>query len=257
MAKPIRCPPSIKCFKCGQVGHKVSSCLEHAKGSKKSGHAAAGEVVCWTKKGRKGNFKDPVADINNEVFKNDHTEWASVASDMPVKEGSLYGNPVIVLRDTGCTTVVAKKDLVPVECFTGNIPGATRLEEPTSGAVLTRAGAKTSKSAFQKLKTSDSKISWDMDSKEIQKEQADFSSFANELQSRKMEFSDRLQDFNHQDAYFTMLSSPFEVEVESVPENLQMELQGDYNLHQRFKETSLLEFFKFLPMDEYPQILTK
>ncbi|XP_068245278.1 uncharacterized protein [Palaemon carinicauda] len=171
MAKPIRCPPSIKCFKCGQVGHKVSSCLEHAKGSKKSGHAAAGEVVCWTKKGRKGNFKDPVADINNEVFKNDHTEWASVASDMPVKEGSLYGNPVIVLRDTGCTTVVAKKDLVPVECFTGNIPGATRLEEPTSGAVLTRAGAKTSKSAFQKLKTSDSKISWDMDSKEIQKEQ--------------------------------------------------------------------------------------
>ncbi|XP_068212649.1 uncharacterized protein [Palaemon carinicauda] len=90
---------------------------------------------------------------------------------MPVKEGSLYGNPVIVLRDTGCTTVVAKKDLVPVECFTGNIPGATRLEEPTSGAVLTRAGAKTSKSAFQKLKTSDSKISWDMDSKEIQKEQ--------------------------------------------------------------------------------------
>ncbi|XP_066968303.1 uncharacterized protein [Macrobrachium rosenbergii] len=217
-AKPIRYPPSIKCYKCGQVGHKASNCLVHAKGSKKNGHAAAGEVVYWTRKGHKGNFKDPVADINNKVFKNDHTELASVASDMPVEEGILYGNPVKVLRDTGCTTVVARKDLVPVECFTGkssrirymnknivetyplaeiyiqspfftgttlavcmedplydliigNIPGTTRLEEPISGAVLTRAGAKKSKSTFQKLKTSDSKISWDMDSKEIKKEQ--------------------------------------------------------------------------------------
>ncbi|XP_066990457.1 uncharacterized protein [Macrobrachium rosenbergii] len=143
----------------------------HAKGSKKNGHAAAGEVVYWTRKGHKGNFKDPVADINNKVFKNDHTELVSVASDMPVEEGILYGNPVKVLRDTGCTTVVARKDLVPVECFTGNIPGTTRLEEPISGAVLTRAGAQKSKSTFQKLKASDSKISWDMDSKEIKKEQ--------------------------------------------------------------------------------------
>ena len=73
-----------------------------------------------------------------------------------------------------------------------------------------------------------------------------------------MEFSDRFQDFNHQDFYFKMLSSPFEVDVESVPENLQMELlelQGDNNLHQRFKETSLLEFYKLLPREEYPQIL--
>ncbi|XP_064078438.1 uncharacterized protein LOC135195856 [Macrobrachium nipponense] len=85
-AKPIRCPPSIKCYKCGQVGHKASNCLEYAKGSKKNGHAAAGEVVYWTRKGRKGNFKDPVVDINKEVFENDHTELASVASDMPVEE---------------------------------------------------------------------------------------------------------------------------------------------------------------------------
>ena len=91
-----------------------------------------------------------------------------------------------------------------------------------------------------------------------QHRQADFSPFANELQSLKMTFSDRFQDFNHQDFYFKMLSSPFEVDVESVPENLQMELlelQGDNNLHQRFKETSLLEFYKLLPREEYPQIL--
>ena len=88
--------------------------------------------------------------------------------------------------------------------------------------------------------------------------QADFSSFANELQSLKMEFSDRFQDFNHQESYFTMISSPFEVDVDSVPENLQMELlelQGDNNLHQSFKETSLLEFYKSLPREDYPQIL--
>ena len=59
-------------------------------------------------------------------------------------------------------------------------------------------------------------------------------------------------------SYFTLLSSPFGVDVEFVPENLQMELlelKGDNDLHQRFKETSLLEFYKSLPREDYPQIL--
>ena len=91
-----------------------------------------------------------------------------------------------------------------------------------------------------------------------QHEEADFSSFANELQSLNKEFSDRFKDFNHQDSYFTMISSPFEVDVEFTPENLQMELlelKGDNALHQRFKETSLVEFYKSLPREDYPQIL--
>jgi len=40
-------------------------------------------------------------------------------SNMPVTSGQLYGNVVRVLRDSGCSTVVVKRDLVPEECFTG------------------------------------------------------------------------------------------------------------------------------------------
>ena len=34
-----------------------------------------------------------------------------------------------------------------------------------------------------------------------------------------------------------------------------LELKGDNDLHQRFKETFLLEFYKSLPREDYPQIL--
>ena len=52
--------------------------------------------------------------------------------------------------------------------------------------------------------------------------------------------------------------SPFEVDVESVPEILQMEfleLQGTNDLQLRFKETTLLEYYKSLPKEDYRQIL--
>lgn len=39
--------------------------------------------------------------------------------NMPVADGTLQGKPVRVLRDTGCSTVVVKQDLVPAEQLTG------------------------------------------------------------------------------------------------------------------------------------------
>ena len=39
--------------------------------------------------------------------------------NMPVPEGYIHGNKVTVLRDTGCSTVVIRRDLVPNELLTG------------------------------------------------------------------------------------------------------------------------------------------
>ena len=38
---------------------------------------------------------------------------------MPVAEGSVEGKPVSVLRDTGCTTIVVRRSLVPDDQLTG------------------------------------------------------------------------------------------------------------------------------------------
>jgi len=39
--------------------------------------------------------------------------------NMPITEGYIHGNKVTVLRDTGCSTVVIRRDLVPNELLTG------------------------------------------------------------------------------------------------------------------------------------------
>ena len=41
------------------------------------------------------------------------------SSKMPIAEGKLFGQTVRVLRDTGCSTVVVKRSLVPDSCLTG------------------------------------------------------------------------------------------------------------------------------------------
>lgn len=38
---------------------------------------------------------------------------------MPIAEGHLFGHKVMVLRDTGCSTVVVRRSLVPDNCLTG------------------------------------------------------------------------------------------------------------------------------------------
>ena len=40
-------------------------------------------------------------------------------SKMPIAEGTLFDKPVRVLRDTGCSTVVVRRSLVPDSCLTG------------------------------------------------------------------------------------------------------------------------------------------
>lgn len=46
-------------------------------------------------------------------------EVMSALAMMPIEEGFMCSHEANVLRDTGCNTVVARKDLIPKECFTG------------------------------------------------------------------------------------------------------------------------------------------
>ena len=205
---------TFKCFSCGKTGHRASDCRVGVK-SKKTEHAGAGRVVEQEqKKEREVKAQESGLCARAETLECGHTvEILSIASSMPIEEGILYGKSVKVLRDTGCSTVVVKKDLVPQECLVGkntlvrymnknivesfplakinvqtpffsgdtdavcmdeplydliigNVPGATGLENPYTGAVVTRAAAKKD-AKLPKLKSK--VISWDMDGAEMQK----------------------------------------------------------------------------------------
>jgi len=63
---------------------------------------------------------------------------------MPTAEGKLFNKSINVLRDTGCSTVVVRRDLVLDECLTGEtamcglIDGTVRRNPLTGIAVDTR-----------------------------------------------------------------------------------------------------------------------
>lgn len=104
--KVIR-PFPVKCHYCGQVGHKFANCKRRRNY----------EVnACLS-----GNeAKDEKRTGSAEVLDCGHvTDVVSALIDMPIEYGRLCGCDVKVLRDTGCSTVVARKSLVPAECFTG------------------------------------------------------------------------------------------------------------------------------------------
>ncbi|KAK3879818.1 hypothetical protein Pcinc_015659 [Petrolisthes cinctipes] len=100
-------PFPLKCHYCGQVGHKFANCKRRRNY----------EVnACLT-----GN-ENKVMKVNGsaEVLDCGHvTDVVSALINMPIDNGLLCGFDVKVLRDTGCSTVIARKSLVPAECFTG------------------------------------------------------------------------------------------------------------------------------------------
>ncbi|KAK3888653.1 hypothetical protein Pcinc_007378 [Petrolisthes cinctipes] len=100
-------PFPLKCHYCGQVGHKFANCKRRRNY----------EVnACLT-----GN-ENKVTKVNGseEVLDCGHvTDVVSALINMPIDNGLLCGFDVKVLRDTGCSTVIARKSLVPAKCFTG------------------------------------------------------------------------------------------------------------------------------------------
>lgn len=87
---------------------------------------------------------------------------------------------------------------------------------------------------------------------------SDYTSLANELILINKQFSNRFQDFRSQETNLRIFSSPFDANVDQAPEELQMELielQGNEDLKQKFRDYSLLEFYKNLPKEAFPRIM--
>ena len=78
-----------------------------------------------------------------------------------------------------------------------------------------------------------------------------------QLDTLAVEFNRRFQDFKNLEPRFSILSSPFTTEVDSAPENLQLELldlQASNDLKEKFKSVSLPDFYKSLSDDLFPNL---
>ena len=78
-----------------------------------------------------------------------------------------------------------------------------------------------------------------------------------QLDTLAVEFDRRFQDFKNLEPQFNILSSPFTTEVDSAPENLQLELldlQASNDLKEKFKSVSLPDFYKSLSDDLFSNL---
>jgi hypothetical protein len=82
--------------------------------------------------------------------------------------------------------------------------------------------------------------------------------FVTEVGVLREEFKSRFQDFRKHETSFRIFASPFEVDVEAVPEKFQIELtelQSREEMKSEFLNVSLLEFYKlYLPEYNFPQL---
>ena len=78
-----------------------------------------------------------------------------------------------------------------------------------------------------------------------------------QLDTLAVEFDRRFRDFKNLEPQFNILSSPFTTEVDSAPENLQLELldlQACNDLKEKFKSVSLPDFYNSLSDDLFPNL---
>ena len=78
-----------------------------------------------------------------------------------------------------------------------------------------------------------------------------------QLDTLAVEFDRRFQDFKNLELQFNILSSSFTMEVDSAPENLQLELldlQASNDLKEKFKSVSLPDFYKSLSDNLFPHL---
>ena len=119
----VRDPP--RCFLCNAIGHKAQQCRSgrpHRVNSPSTSLRSAKGVVfagaCLT---------FPVDILNSEVSScankvGDVRACGSVTSsgtNLPVVNGVFERSPMQVLRDTGCTGLLVRQDLVSPACLTG------------------------------------------------------------------------------------------------------------------------------------------
>ena len=137
--KAVNCPTQTKkCFLCGKQGHEARNC--RSGGRRSGGQSKDGNPVQRGQVSASCLVQPPeVKPTDEEVkacIKDDKLLLAcgkkipllssacvepltGVRSKMPVVKGRVGEKPVDVLRDTGCSGIVVKRDLVSEDQFTG------------------------------------------------------------------------------------------------------------------------------------------
>ncbi|XP_040071417.1 uncharacterized protein LOC120843961 [Ixodes scapularis] len=134
-----------RCFLCNKSGHKAAECwtssrAQHGSACWRCGKPGHKSDACNWKPEDKGS-KTPQASCMLTVADSENPEETYIVlrngeqipivnaalgkaprflvDNMPVVRGEVCGRPVTVLRDSGCNTVVVKRDLVPDDKLTG------------------------------------------------------------------------------------------------------------------------------------------
>ncbi|KAM3936090.1 general transcription factor II-I repeat domain-containing protein 2B-like [Leptodactylus fuscus] len=74
------------------------------------------------------------------------------------------------------------------------------------------------------------------------------------------DFEHRFQEFTALEPHFALFATPFAVDVQSVPEEVQMELldlQCDTILKQKYTDVGVPEFYKFVPREKFPILVCR
>ena len=85
-----------------------------------------------------------------------------------------------------------------------------------------------------------------------------FSEYAKQIKLLENEFEKRFLDFKKCENQFHLFTSPVSIDVETVEDNLQLELieiQCDSILKQKYMEVGIPNFYNYLSVDRYPNVL--
>lgn len=83
--------------------------------------------------------------------------------------------------------------------------------------------------------------------------------YAEKVGKLRDEFDRRFQDFTALEPQFLLFTNPFAVEVDSVSEDIQMELlelQCDTVLKQKFQDIGVPDFYQYLGQEKFPKLFS-
>ena len=122
--RPTREP--LRCFLCNNVGHKANSCTTGRPVRNPNPPLSRGPVfasVSLTSSLDQGFYQVEMAEpdkVDQLVIACGVTAATGSFPNLPMVRGTLNGVPVQILRDTGCTGLLVRQDLIDPATLTGS-----------------------------------------------------------------------------------------------------------------------------------------